>query len=58
MFAEVVRWVYIEHTQTYANGKYSEDFHVLTARGMFHDLQLVVVGSSRQRTKLHDPNMT
>ena len=58
MSAEVVRWVRILRTQTYANEKYSEDSHVLTAKGMFRDMQLVVVGSGRQRVERHDPNMT
>ena len=58
MSAEVVRWVRIQRTQTYANGKYLEDSYVLTAKGMFRDMQLVVVGSGRQRVELHDPNMT
>jgi D-mannonate dehydratase len=43
-FAEVVTWVHIRHSQIYANGKYLEDFHVLTAMGGFHDMQLVVIG--------------
>ena len=58
MSAEVVRLVRILRTQTYANGKYSEDSHVLTANGMFRDMQLVVVGSGRQCAELHDPNTT
>jgi hypothetical protein len=57
MSAEVVRWVRIQRTQSYANGKYSEDSHLLTVKAMFRDMQLVVVGSGRQRAKLHDPNM-
>jgi len=44
--------------QTYVNGKYLEDSHVLIAIGRFCDMQLVVVGLGRQRAKLHDPNMT
>jgi hypothetical protein len=56
MSAKVVRWVRIQRTQTYANGKYLEDSHVLTAKGIFRDIQLVVVGSGRQRPELHDPN--
>ena len=58
MFAEVVRWVRIQRTQTYANGKYSEDFHVLTTMGRFRDMQLVLVGSNRQRAELRDLNTT
>ena len=58
MSAEVVRWVRILGTQTYANGKYSRDSHVLTTKGMFRDMQLVIVGSGRQRAELHDPNTT
>jgi hypothetical protein len=56
--AEVVRWVRIQRTQTYANGKYLEDSHVLTEKGMFRDMQLVVVRSGRQRAELHDPSTT
>jgi hypothetical protein len=58
MFAEVVRWVHRQRTQTYTNGKYSEDSHVLIAMGRFSDTQLVVVGLGQQRVELHDPNMT
>ena len=58
MSAEVVRWVRILRTQTYANEKYSEDSHVLTAKGMIRDMQLVIVGSGQQRAELHDPNTT
>jgi hypothetical protein len=58
MSAEVVRWVRIQHTQTFVNEKYSKNFHVLIAKGMFRDMQLVVVGSGQQRAKLLDPNMT
>ena len=58
IFAEVVRWVRILRTQTYANGKYSGDSHVLTAKGMIRDMQLVIVGSGQQRAELHDPNTT
>ena len=58
MFAEVVRRVRTQHTQTYPNGKYSKDFHVLTAMGRFHDMQLVLVGSNWQRAELRDLNTT
>ena len=58
MFAEVVRWIRTQRTQIYANGKYSEDSHVLTTMGRFRDMQLVVVGLSRQRAELRDPNTT
>jgi hypothetical protein len=57
-FVEVVRWVPTQRTQTYANGKYSNDSHVLTAMGRFRDMQLVLVGLGQQHAELHDPNMT
>ena len=57
MFAEVVRWVRIQRTQIYANGKYLVDSHVLTAMGRFHDMRLVIVGLVQQRVELRDPNM-
>jgi hypothetical protein len=58
MFAEVMRWVRIQCTKIYVNGKYMEDSHVLTAMGRFHDMQLVVVGLGQQRAELRDLNMT
>ena len=58
MFAEVVRWVRIQRTQTYANGKYSKDLHVLIAMGRFRDMQLVLVGSNWQHAELRDLNTT
>jgi hypothetical protein len=58
MSAEVVRWVRIQRTQTYAIGKYLEDSYVLIAKGMFRDMQLIAVGSGQQRAELRDPNMT
>ena len=39
MFAEVVRWVHIQRTRIYTNGKYFVDPHVLIAMGRFHDMQ-------------------
>ena len=57
-FTEVVKWVRTQRTQTYSNGKYSKDSHVLTATGRSHDMQLVVVVLGQQHAKLCDPNTT
>ena len=57
MFAEVVRWVHIQRTQIYANGKYLVDFHVLIVKGKQYDMQLVAIVVSQQHVLLHDPNM-
>ena len=57
MFAEVVRWVRIQRTQIYTNGKYLVDSHILTVMRRFHDMQLVVVVLGQERAELRDPNM-
>ena len=54
MPTEVVRWVRILCTQTYANEKYSEDSHILTAKGMFRDMQLNQVGSVKNCMTQHN----
>jgi hypothetical protein len=53
MYAAVVRLVRVKRFQTYADGKCSEDFHILVAEEEYCNMQLVI----EQCVKLHDSNV-
>jgi hypothetical protein len=53
MYAAVVRSVRVKRFRTYADGKCSEDFHVLVAEEEYCNMQLVI----EQRVNLHNSNI-